>query len=132
MKLSALAAGAGLTAAFAMPATGVSASPADPIGHRGLGVTIVSASNVAGTRDTRVKKPKVAARPKASRTAARPLLLFGRAPVATAVETGIGGADNCAAYTGCSNEEYCIIWGLRCELVPPPVGTRPMREAPVS
>jgi len=28
---------------------------------------------------------------------------------------------------GCTDEEYCIIWGLRCELVPPPVGWHDVR-----
>jgi hypothetical protein len=133
MKLSVFAAAAGVTAALALPAA-VAAAPADPIGLRGPGVTIVSTSKVVGARGRSAQKPKLVARPKTktTRAAARPLLIVVRPSVAATVETGIGGADNCAAYTGCSDEEFCVIWGLRCELVPPPVGTRALREAPVS
>jgi hypothetical protein len=61
----------------------------------------------------------------------RPLVIYV-VPVITSpsVESGVGGADNCASYHGCTDEEYCIVWGLRCELVPPPVGSLRLREPP--
>jgi hypothetical protein len=31
-------------------------------------------------------------------------------------ESGPGYLENCASYTGCTDEEYCQTWGLRCDL----------------
>jgi hypothetical protein len=52
--------------------------------------------------------------------------------IATSSDSSLGGVENCAAYTGCTEEEYCVIWGVKCDLVPQPVGTRRSQEYPGS
>jgi hypothetical protein len=97
------------------------------------------------TRENRVpavQTPKAAAKAKptvraaakttsATKRTTRPLLMYVVPAITNpSVESGVGGADNCASYLGCTAEEYCIVWGLRCELVPPPVGSLRLREPP--
>ena len=120
MSMRAFLAIAGLLVAL------VQATAAGAVGHGGAprtgttgGGGAVAVPKVAGH-----KSSAVASRTAVAKQASRRILIYvpasGGSP---AVESGIGDAANCASYNGCTDEEYCIVWFLRCELVPPPVGT---------
>jgi hypothetical protein len=110
---AALASGTDRAVPDRAPITGRHGAPQGTAGKKGGSVT---------GRKNAAQKPKAAVKSKAARTTSRPLLIFVPSSGAATVESGIGGAENCASYTGCTDEEYCIIWFVRCELVAPPVG----------
>ena len=104
------------------PMTGHQAAPQRTTGKDRATVTAVTKA---------AQKPKAAVKVKAASTS-RPSLIFVPSYVGPTVESGIGGAENCAAYTGCTDEEYCIVWFLRCELVPAPAVTLDSRRLTAS
>ena len=105
----------------------VQTAAAGAVGHNSAprGGTSEGSRGSAAVPKVAAQKPKAAATPRAvTKQASRRILIYipasGGDPV---VDSGIGDAANCASYNGCTDAEYCIIWFLRCELVPPPVGT---------
>ena len=120
---AAVAAGADRATPDKAPITGHHGAPQGTAGKNRASVT---------TAKKAAQKSKAAVKAKAAATTARPLLIFVPSSGAPIVDSGVGGAENCASYTGCSDEEYCIIWFLRCELVPPPVGSLDSRRLTAS
>ncbi len=71
-------------------------------------------------------KPKPHPKPATGLAPIFTILPFTWAPKS---EAGLGYVENCASYTGCTEEEYCQTWGLKCDLVQTPVKA-PAREVP--
>jgi hypothetical protein len=118
---------AGVLAALVQPAAAGADNPLRAGTAHGGGASATKAS-VAKQNS----KP-VVTRSAVTKRASRTILIYTPAStVTTAVDQGVGDVNNCASYTGCTDDEYCIIWFLRCELVPPPVGSLQLHEGRLS
>src|SRR5262245_20791911 len=120
MGIRALLAIAGLLAALVQPAAAVA------VGQNGAprtGAAGGSGASATMAKVTREKPKALAARKAAAKRASNRILIYIPAAGVPTTDYGLGDVANCASYTGCTDEEYCIIWFLRCELVPPPVGS---------
>jgi hypothetical protein len=124
MSTRAFVTSAGLLLALVLPV------PAGAIGENGAPRAGAAGGSTASISTAKVtQKSRVGAAPKAvTKGVTRRILIYVRVFGAPIPESGVGGGDNCASYAGCTDEEYCIVWGLRCDLVPAPVGTLESRE----
>jgi hypothetical protein len=131
MRFSTAIISAGLMAALALPAAANAAATWRAAPHaipNGLSVPHrpASAGSSVLSKATTASKPKANVKPR--KTKPRPDLLKGQVILPfvqlPASESGLGYVENCASYLGCTDEEYCEVWGDRCDVVDAPVGTR--------
>jgi hypothetical protein len=126
MTIPTSVAAAACTAALVLSAAAGAATAA-----RGQQATrpTIGKGTIAVSKVKALPKPKPKPKPKQG-VAAGVLVILPF--IATSSDSSLGGVENCAAYTGCTEEEYCVIWGVKCDLVPQPVGTRRSQEYPGS
>jgi hypothetical protein len=138
MKIPTSILSAGLLVALVLPAanaapTGRAAPHAIPDGSGVLylgGALRPAIGSAAIAKASTAAKPKPIVRPKSKpRTGSLPgqvILPFVKLAVS---ESGPGYVENCASYLGCTDEEYCQTWGMRCDLLDAPVGARAARSS---
>jgi hypothetical protein len=127
MKIGTIMLVGAIAAAVALPAAAGAAGADRHAAPRGLVAPAVRAAK--GTRPA--PKPKAPAVSRQHRTPATGLVIlpYVGAPSIVTLYPNLSGVENCASYTGCTADEFCIVWGVGCErLAMPPMPPAAVEE----